>query len=218
MLKKIPCFIFNKPAILSVLLFILLLEFTFLSYTFLLSKSSFFLSSVLPSALVDITNNNRLSKNISALKPNLLLNHAAQSKAEDMAKKEYFSHTSPNGLSPWYWMLKEGYMFQVAGENLALNFYGSQEVVNAWMNSSTHKKNILNEKFSDIGIGVARGVYKGKEAIFIVQMFASPAHNPKTFSKNSDSKTFLEKTLIFTTSNVIQIFSNFNFFKATIVR
>ena len=66
-------------------------------------------------------------------------------------------------------------MFAKAGENLAVNFYESHDVVDAWMRSPSHRENILNKDFTEIGIGTARGVYQNKEAIFVVQMFGTPA-------------------------------------------
>ncbi|MBI3638379.1 CAP domain-containing protein, partial [Candidatus Wolfebacteria bacterium] len=61
-----------------------------------------------------------------------------------------------------------------AGENLAVNFFDSEDAVNAWMKSITHRENILNTNFKEIGIGVAKGNYNGKESIFVVQLFGSP--------------------------------------------
>jgi len=91
-----------------------------------------------------------------------------------MASKGYFAHYSPSGLSPWYWFTKAGYSYKKAGENLAVNFKDSDDVVRAWMNSPTHKANIVKEGYTEIGIGIAEGVYQGKKATFVVQLFAAP--------------------------------------------
>ncbi|HUX35833.1 MAG TPA: CAP domain-containing protein, partial [Candidatus Paceibacterota bacterium] len=103
------------------------------------------------------------------------LEEAAKMKAEDMAKNGYFAHTSPAGKTPWYWLDQAGYNFSYAGENLAVNFVGSEDVQNAWMASPSHKENILNPNFSEIGIATATGTYQGKEAIFVVEFFGTPA-------------------------------------------
>lgn len=100
-----------------------------------------------------------ISKNLSA---------AAQAKAEDMIKKDYFSHTGPDGKRPWEWIKEAGYNYASAGENLAINFSDPIALVNAWMNSPSHAKNILNGYFENIGVGIAKGEFKGKEATIAV--------------------------------------------------
>ena len=92
-----------------------------------------------------------------------------------MVLKGYFSHTSPEGLSPWHWLTEVGYQFESAGENLAVNFYDSKIVHDAWMNSPAHRENILKGKYTEIGIGMAWGQHKGREALFVVQFFGKPA-------------------------------------------
>jgi hypothetical protein len=91
-----------------------------------------------------------------------------------MATKGYFSHTSPEGLSPWHWFDTVGYKFMYAGENLAINFSESTDVEQAWMNSPGHRANILNERFTEIGIATAQGTYQGQPTIFVAQMFGKP--------------------------------------------
>ncbi|MBI4101680.1 MAG: hypothetical protein HY443_01810, partial [Candidatus Nealsonbacteria bacterium] len=86
----------------------------------------------------------------------------------------YFSHVSPQGQNPWYWLDQVGYSFSYAGENLAVSFFESKDAVNAWMASPGHRKNILNGKFTEIGVGWALGKYQGRETIYLVQFFAKP--------------------------------------------
>ncbi len=157
--------------ILGILFFV---EAFFLVQVFILFPNIKFFADILESVLIQDTNANRLADNLPDLKINSLLTQAAQAKAEDMASKGYFNHTSPEGITPWYWFGKAGYQYSYAGENLAINFSDSEDVVNAWMNSPGHKANILNNNFTDIGIGVAKGVYQNRETIFIVQMFGRP--------------------------------------------
>ena len=128
---------------------------------------------VSPEAIVDLTNQNREEFGIGGLEKNDLLTLAAQLKAFDMAEKGYFSHTSPEGITPWYWFNLVGYDYSHAGENLAVNFTDSYDIDKAWMESPTHKKNIINAKFDEIGVGTAVGEYKGKEVIFVVQLFGT---------------------------------------------
>jgi hypothetical protein len=128
----------------------------------------------LPAVLGNLTNKERESQNLSVLSINPILNKAAEMKAQDMASKGYFAHTSPEGKTPWYWIEFVGYKYQYAGENLAVNFYDSKDVTTAWLNSPTHKANIVKENYTEMGTGVATGIYMGQESIFVAQIYANP--------------------------------------------
>lgn len=132
------------------------------------------LSAVLPGALSALTNAERAGNNVPVLAENPLLTRAATLKAEDMASKSYFAHTSPEGKTPWYWFNLVGYQYAYAGENLAVNFSDSADVTRAWMNSPTHRANIIAKNYSEIGTGMATGTYKGNESIFVAQLFGAP--------------------------------------------
>ncbi len=125
--------------------------------------------------LVDETNQNRVANNLPDLQVSPLLVAAAQNKANAEASKGYFAHTSPQGLTPWYWFQQVGYNFDYAGENLAVNFSDSQDVTTAWMNSPEHRANILSADFTQIGIATAQGVYEGEQTTFVVEDFGTPA-------------------------------------------
>lgn len=133
------------------------------------------LGAVVIRTLIALTNTNRNQNALPQLKTSPLLEKAAQEKANDMAAKGYFAHTSPDGKAPWYWIKNAGYSYVYAGENLAINFTDSDTAHTAWMNSPTHRANILNGKFTEIGIATANGVYKGRDTVFVVQMFGKPA-------------------------------------------
>ncbi|MEI6494922.1 MAG: CAP domain-containing protein, partial [bacterium] len=139
-----------------------------------LYRNDQFLASVVSGSLVDLANADRAAERMTPLKQNRLLSRAAQLKAEDMARRGYFSHKSPEGLDPWVWFKKVGYNFLYAGENLAVNFYDSSDVQRAWMNSPTHRENILKNEYTEIGIGIAKGFYNGRETVFVVQFFGKP--------------------------------------------
>lgn len=132
------------------------------------------LSAIYASVLVNLTNRDRVLANVSELKVNPLLEKAAQMKADDMANRSYFAHNTPEGKTPWYWFNEAGYKYSYAGENLAVNFVDSEEVLTAWKNSRGHFLNIVNPKFTEIGIATSTGVYKGQTAIFVVQLFGTP--------------------------------------------
>ncbi len=135
--------------------------------------SQHFLAAVIPSLVVSYTNTVRTDEQKPPLQINPLLVRAAQLKAEDMARRAYFSHEGPNGETPWGWFDRVGYKYVYAGENLALDFYNSNEVNQAWLNSPKHRENILDKNFTDVGIGLATGQFAGRNSVFIVQFFGS---------------------------------------------
>ena len=158
----------------AVFLLVFLLEAALLSQIFLRLPGSNFLAAVLPSVLTDYTNEDRQKHGVGALKVSPKLEEAAKLKANDMALKGYFSHTTPEGQDPWYFLKLAGYEYQYAGENLAVNFVESRDVETAWMNSEGHRANIINASYTEIGIATAQGVYQGRPTIFVVQFFGTP--------------------------------------------
>jgi hypothetical protein len=132
-------------------------------------------------ALVDGTNQNRVTNGLPNLQTNPLLQVAAQDKVNDMVAKGYFAHTSPQGIEPWYWFQQAGYNYLYAGENLAMNFTDSQDVTTAWMNSPEHRANILSTQFTQVGIATAQGTYDGKPVIYVAEEFGTPAPAPLAF-------------------------------------
>ncbi len=132
------------------------------------------LASVVGSVMTELTNEERTANSLQTLTVSSKLNQAAQMKAADMAANGYFAHTSPEGKTPWYWLDQVGYNYDYAGENLAINFSDSKDVVEAWMNSPTHEANIVKGSYTEIGTGVAEGIYQGRKTIFVAQVYAHP--------------------------------------------
>lgn len=141
-------------------------------------SSEWLVSTVLPAVVVDLTNEERVQNHATPLQRNAVLDAAAKLKAQDMAKNEYFAHFSPDGVSPWHWFDEAGYVYAHAGENLAIHFTDSEEVVEAWMNSPAHRKNIVDSKFTEIGVGTAKGTYEGYDTVYVVQLFGTQAVPP----------------------------------------
>jgi uncharacterized protein YkwD len=139
-----------------------------------ISESKYQTSAVLPSILVELANSERVTSSLNILNQNELLNAAATLKAQDMAAKSYFAHISPEGRTPWSWLRDVNYVYEYAGENLAVNFSDSKYVTNAWMKSPTHAANIMKAEYTEIGTGVATGTYNGKKSIFVAQVYAKP--------------------------------------------
>jgi len=135
-------------------------------------------AAVLSGTVVALTNEERAGRNLPTLTRNAQLDEAAQMKAQDMAAKGYYAHVSPEGVTPMYWVEKAGYKYLIIGENLVVNRKDAEQVVDAFMGSPGHRANILRTDFTEIGVGVANGTYKGKDATFAVQIFAAPYPRP----------------------------------------
>ncbi|WP_223589195.1 CAP domain-containing protein [Neobacillus bataviensis] len=116
--------------------------------------------------VVDLTNQERAKNGLPALKVDLTLSKMAHEKSRDMSANGYFSHTSPTYGSPFDMMKKYGITYRYAGENIAMGQRTPEEVVNAWMNSEGHRKNILSPNYNYIGVGyVSQGNYWTQEFI-----------------------------------------------------
>lgn len=138
-----------------------------------LPKTSFF-ADLTKTSLITLANQARESLGFGALKESPVLNQAALLKANDMLANDYFSHESPQGVTPWHWFEVAGYNYKYAGENLAIGFIESVDVNQAWLNSALHRQNILNPSYKEVGIAVVTGEFQGKEMTVVVQLFGSP--------------------------------------------
>lgn len=125
------------------------------------------------SDLLFYTNQKRQQAGLTPLVLNTQLSQAASGKASDMFSNSYWAHFSPDGKSPWDFVVGSGYRYSFAGENLAKDFNDSVSVVDAWMNSSSHRDNILKTEYKDIGFAVVNGTLNGEETTLVVQMFGS---------------------------------------------
>jgi hypothetical protein len=105
--------------------------------------------------LLNDTNQARAANNQKPLKLNSQLMKAAQSKANDMALRNYWSHNTPAGNPPWVFVTAAGYQYQKIGENLAAGFSDSQATINGWMASTEHRENMLDSEYTDVGFGYA---------------------------------------------------------------
>lgn len=147
-------------------------------------------TNVSSSGLLEATNKNRTSARLKSLKSDSKLNAAAQAKANDMARRNYWSHMTPEGRTPWTFINATGYRYAKAGENLAYGFATSKDVVKGWYNSAPHRANMLDSDFQAVGFGVAKSAnYQktGPETI-IVALYAEP------LSKNSQPRVLAPKT------------------------
>ncbi|OGG59927.1 hypothetical protein A3C89_03225 [Candidatus Kaiserbacteria bacterium RIFCSPHIGHO2_02_FULL_50_50] len=131
-------------------------------------------AAVVASSLVQGTNTARVSENLKLLTRSAVLDKAATLKANDMLQHQYFAHRSPSGVTPWHWFEEAHYKYLRAGENLAVHFTASTELVDAWLASPSHRANIMNGAYTEIGIGMATGTFEGVQTTFVVQLFGTP--------------------------------------------
>jgi len=132
-----------------------------------------FTSTITVDEVVAKTNVERVAAGLPPLVVNTTLEDAARRKAANMFAEDYWAHNSPSGLSPWHWFTQAGYQYTHAGENLAKDFGSTERMMNAWMNSPTHKDNIVSAKYEDIGVAVVPGTLQGHETVLVVQLFGS---------------------------------------------
>lgn len=133
------------------------------------------LSTITTERIVQLTNTERTKRNLNALKTNSKLMQAAREKGDHMLKEDYFAHISPSGVTPWFWMNKTGYGYQVAGENLAIDFLQAEDVVAAWIASPSHKENMLLPEYTETGVAVVTGEFEGGTSTIVVHMFGRPS-------------------------------------------
>lgn len=130
-------------------------------------------SNIAPEEIVRLTNLERKSQGLSEVRLDSSLSAAAAQKAADMIARDYWAHVSPVGTQPWYFVSNSGYAYKYAGENLARDFADPAAVIKAWMNSPTHKENLLSSRYQDIGVAVIDGKLGGRETTLVVQMFGT---------------------------------------------
>ncbi len=121
--------------------------------------------------LLVLTNKDREAQGGNDLVINSQLSQAAYEKAQDMFKKDYWAHNSPDGLTPWVFIKKSGYEYVYAGENLARGFTTSNDVVTAWMNSPSHRENMLSPNYRDVGFAIVPGKLLGEDTTLVVEEF-----------------------------------------------
>jgi hypothetical protein len=148
--------------------------------------------SIDPYDLMNRINQQRDSRNLTTLKTNDKLVAAAQIKSDDMLHRGYFAHINPDGNYVWPTIEAQGYKpYVTLGENLAMDFTSASDVVAAWLNSPTHRANILNPTFQDQGLAVSSGLYEpGHNSILVASLFGTltkPVPNLASSQTSSNS-------------------------------
>ncbi|KKS61902.1 MAG: hypothetical protein UV28_C0022G0006 [Candidatus Collierbacteria bacterium GW2011_GWE2_42_48] len=152
-----------------------------------------FASQIDPDKVIELTNAERLSVGVTILKENSELDQAALAKATDMFENNYWAHVSPTGTEPWYFVTQSGYEYKHAGENLARDFSNPKDVVTAWMASPTHRQNLLDNRYKDIGVAVVDGYINGVETTIVVQLFGSTQSTVAKIASTTVTNTVFAK-------------------------
>lgn len=175
-----------QPSFLGILIALYLLNQSLIrSFTMLKPGVLGYSSEITVQKVLDQTNSQRQKYNLPLLKYNATLSQSAAAKAQDMFNNDYWAHTSPQGKTPWDFFKSVGYRYSLAGENLAKDFYDTDSLVKAWMNSPTHRDNIINSKYQEIGIAVVNGTLNGVKTTLVVQHFGTPVIAANTNNSGS---------------------------------
>ncbi len=159
---------------------------------FLLPQVAYF-STIIPEKIIELTNEQRLDVGLNALSVNQTLTQAAYAKGEAIIAAQQFQHNI-NDKKFSAWIKEAGYKYSYVGENLAIDFMTSEGVINAWLNSETHKENLLNTHYDEIGVAVIEDKFQGQNTILVVQIFGAPPKNiiqPKVLGASNQSQAAL---------------------------
>lgn len=185
-----------KPGFLGVLIAFYFFNFSLIkSFTIVKPGVLGYSSEITAQKVFEKTNTQRASLGISTLHYNSTLSESATKKAQDMFVNNYWAHTSPSGKLPWDFFKEANYSYTVAGENLAKDFYDNDSVMKAWMKSPTHRENIVNPKYNEIGIGVVDGTLNGVKTTLVVQHFGTPENISLITNKTPDEILFNQQPL-----------------------
>lgn len=165
--------ILRKKQLLIVLILAIVIKSSFVLYLFFLYPNNGEMSADIQRDVLVLLNEERTSLGLRPLTLNQSLTNSAFAKAEDMLINNYFAHESLDGRMPWDWVSRKDYPYLYIGENLGMNFASADSVHRALMNSPSHKKNILNEKYTDVGVIVVKGALDGRETNILVQIFGT---------------------------------------------
>ncbi len=185
---------------------------------FLLPQIAYF-SDINAEKLIELTNQERIKSGLNELTANQLLTQAAYNKGFDILKAQSFKHNL-NDRKFSEWIKDTGYKYSYAGENLAIDFVTNEGVIDAWLNSETHKKNILNSFYEEIGIAIMEGQFNNQNTTLVVQIFGTPPKNivkPKIMGINSgdypvNENYYLPANINFTNENLLTHSMSKNFY------
>lgn len=169
----------NRPKILRpkslviITILLLFLKASVTGYLFFIYPNAGKMQQDITREILTLINQDRNSNDLVSLSINPVLSASALAKADDMIINNYFAHYSPAGKKPWDWIDRGQYAYLYVGENLAMNFSSAKSAHKALMDSPSHKKNILNSRYNDVGIAMVTGEIDGKTTNVLVELFAT---------------------------------------------
>jgi hypothetical protein len=140
------------------------------------------------SEILSIVNAVRQENNLSPLRLQPTLSQAAEAKANAMIATNSWSHNTPT-QTPWDFIDQTGYTYAIAGENLAKDFTDPKAVVEAWLNSPSHRENLLNGEYTETGVAVIQGDFQQKQNTTLVVQFLARAATPSSSVKPTYNTT-----------------------------
>jgi len=153
-----------------------------LSTLFFATPSLVIAKEITTDSIIALVNYERIQQQLPPLSPHDKLRQAADARIKDMLSKNYFNHQSPTGTMPWDTIAENGYEYRYAGENLAIDYDNAEEVVNAWLESPTHRENMLSNTFQDIGVSVN----EHDDHTMIVLLFGSEVKKTATMAQTAN--------------------------------
>ena len=146
-------------------------------FVLLLPEQAFLMPDILSveqDKIIYLTNELREKNDLPRLAENLKLYSSSALKSEDMIKYNYFSHTGPDNHVLSYFLHQAEYDYTVAGENLAVGYFDAESMMKAWQASPSHRANLLDKDYTEIGVSMAKGIYLGGSTVFAAQHFGQP--------------------------------------------
>jgi len=164
-------------------------------------------SNIQTAELLSSTNAERAKVGADELQVNAQLSDAAFLKAQNMFAEQYWAHVSPSGIEPWKWFGDVGYNYSYAGENLAKNYPTAEATVTAWMNSPTHRENLLKKEYVDVGFAVVTGELEGQPTTLVVALYGAPvAAVASTAAQQTPQPSFSASKVATETQNPLAYF------------
>lgn len=159
------------------------------------------------SDLLALTNKQREANRLPDLQLSDSLSQAAFLKTQDMFEAQYWAHTSPSGVQPWKWFGDVGYNYSYAGENLAKNYPTAQATIEAWMNSETHRANVLSAHYTEVGFAVAEGVLDNEETTLVVALYGAPVTLAAVQAGTQGEGSFMASSVSTSATNPLAYFA-----------
>ncbi|MBI4050109.1 MAG: CAP domain-containing protein [Candidatus Doudnabacteria bacterium] len=163
-----------RPPVLSYKAFLIYALVLLLLRLFLLAPPPAEAAAVESGLIMNLINSERAARNIPTLLLSPALNTAADGKSSDMLARDYFAHIDPDGDYVWGRIVKAGYApYKILGENLAIDFSTSEGMVKAWVDSPTHRANMLNTDFIDQGLKTLYGNFQERYTNVTTSLFGA---------------------------------------------